>query len=107
MITVLVLTDTGSRYASEDDKYFFTEEDESLAHYLSKCKLDKENHHLDLPEKHDQDDHGFKCTFYREAKERIFEVSLDEERFTLIVLDEKGWDSDTSGRRDQEQVGTF
>ena len=107
MILFLLHTDTGSRNASEEDKQFFTEEDEFLAHYLSKCKLDKENHHLSLPENHEQEDQGFKCTFYRKAKERMFEVSSDEERFTIIVLDQKGWDSDTAGKRAQEQVGTL
>ena len=107
MIPFLLHTDTGSRNASEEDKQFFTEEDEFLAQYLSKCKLDKENHRLFLPENHDQEDQGFKCTFYREAKERMFQVSLDEERFTIIVLDQKGWDSDTAGKRAKEQVGTL
>ena len=104
---MLVHTDTGPRHASIEDEKFFIEEDDYLERYLSKCKLDKENHHLNLPEEHDQDDQGFKCTFYRAAKERIFEVTADDECFTFIVWDQKGWDSDTSDKRAQEQVGTF
>jgi hypothetical protein len=47
---------------------------------------------------------GFECEFYREAKERLFEVTLDGECFTVIVWDEKGWDSDSSDERYVEQV---
>lgn len=88
-----------------DEDSVCKKEDEWLTSYLSNCKFDKENHHLHLPED-DQEDQGFKCTFYREAKERMFEVSADGECFTVIVLDQKGWDSDNKNKRPQKQVGT-
>ena len=97
---------TGSRYVSDEDSVC-KKEDEFLANYLSNCKFDKENHHIHLPEKHDLENQGFKCSFYREAKERMFKVLCAEECFTIIVLDQKGWDSDGSEKRDQKQVGNF
>jgi hypothetical protein len=50
---------------------------------------------------------GFKCTFYREAHERMFSATVGEETYTVIVLDEKGWDSDSSTKRNQKQVCNF
>ena len=97
---------TGPRYVSDKDSVC-EEEDECLAHYLSNCKFDKENHHIDLPEKHDVEDHGFKCIFYREEKEKIFEASFNEECFTFIVSDQKKWDSDSLDKREEEKVGAF
>ena len=102
---IILVFYTGSRHVIDEDS-ICVKEDEWLANYLSNCKFDKENHHIDLPEKNDQEDQGFKCIFYREAKERMFEVFADEECFTVIVLDQKGWDSDAKGKRPQKQVGT-
>ena len=81
------------------------EEDSLLSDYLSNCKFDKENHSMELPdEKYHEMPKGFMCTFYREAKETFYSVTVDDESYTVIVLDQKGWDSDTSSRRDQQQV---
>ena len=81
------------------------EEDAILSDYLSNCKFDKQNHHMYLPDENEhQIPEGFECTFYREAKERMFQATVDEESFTVIVLDEKGWDTDSSDKRHQEQV---
>lgn len=96
---------TGPRHAIDKDSVCI-EEDERLAHYLSNCKFDKENHHIDLPDKHDKDQ-GFKWIFYREEKESIFETSFNEECFTFIVSDQKKWDSDSLDKRTQEKVGMF
>ena len=81
------------------------EEDDILADYLSNCKLDQEKHCMRLPdEKEHEIPEGFDCVYFREAKEIMYEVAVDEESFTVIVLDEQGWDSDTSERRDKKQV---
>ena len=94
-------------YRNAEDKYnaFFMDEDRVLSEYLSSCKLDKENHSMKLPdEKEDEMPEGFMCTFYREAKETYFSVTVDDESYTVIVLDQKGWDSDSSKKREQQQV---
>jgi hypothetical protein len=87
------------------------EEDATLSDYLSHCKLDKkdDNVTLCLPDEKDHEiPKGFKCNFYREAEERIFSTtSDDEECFTVIVLEKKGWDSDGVDKREQKQVCYF
>ena len=91
-----------------DKDWRCAEEDAILLDYLSNCKFDEANHLMYLP---DPDEHkipdDFECTFYRGAEEKIFEAIFENESFTVIILDEKGWDSDQSGKRDQEQVFTF
>jgi hypothetical protein len=63
---------------------------------------------MDLPDEKDhQMPQGFGCMYYREAEERIFSATVDGEHFTVTVLDEKGWDSDGSDKRDQNQVGIY
>ena len=82
-----------------------TEEDKILSDYLSYCHIDTVKHHMDLPNKEDHEiPKGFACTFYRGAEEKIYHASFENEEFIIIVLDEKGWDSDTSNKRDQKQV---
>ena len=81
------------------------EEDEALSKYLSKCQFKREEYRMHLPNENDckiPDD--FECGFYREASERIFEATVDGEGYTVIVWDEKGWDSDTSNKRHITQV---
>ncbi len=98
----------GSRHVT-DKNSVCVEEDENLSRYLSHCKFDQENHSMCLPDEtvHELPE-GFSCIFYREAKERIFSATGDEEEpFTVIVLDEQGWDSDTSEKRHQKQVCCF
>jgi hypothetical protein len=81
------------------------EEDAILSDYLSNCQFDHAKHHMDLPDEKDHEmPEGFGCGFKREAQERIFEATVDGECFTVIVSDEKGWDSDFSNRRDKDQV---
>ncbi len=95
----------GYRYAIDKDNVICMEEDTILSDYLSNCKLDKESHSMELPDrKYHEMPKGFKCTFYRESKERFFSATVDEESYTIIVLDEEGWDSDSSKKRDQKQV---
>ncbi|CAB4030645.1 Hypothetical predicted protein, partial [Paramuricea clavata] len=97
----------GSRYVIDKDSVCI-KEDSILSKYLSNCKFDDANHSMDLPdEKVHEMPEGFGCMYYREAKERMFSATVDEERFTVTVLDEKGWDSDLSDKRDQNQVGIF
>ena len=57
---------------------------------------------MDLPDHKIPD--GFDWTYYRVAKENILEAVADGEYFTVVVYDEKSWDSDQSGKRNQEQV---
>jgi hypothetical protein len=87
------------------------EEDAILSDYLSYCKLVKrdDNVTLCLPDEKDHEiPEGFGCIFHREAEERIFSTTGDEEEcFTVIVLDEKGWDSDGVDKREQKQVCCF
>lgn len=81
------------------------EEDAVLSDYLSNCQFDNAKHHMDLPDEKDHEmPEGFRCKFYREAKETMFEATVDGECFTIMVLNEKEWDSDSSDRRDKEQV---
>ena len=84
------------------------EEDVILADYLSNCTFDASENCVVLPE---EDNHelpkGFSWTFFRKAEERMFSATVDEERFTVIVLDETGWDSDVCAKRDQKQVCNF
>ncbi|CAB4004440.1 Hypothetical predicted protein [Paramuricea clavata] len=99
---------TGSRFVTDKDSGCL-EEDAILSDYLSHCKLDQKNDNvtLCLPAKKDHEiPEGFGCIFYRQAKERIFSATDDEEEcFTVIVFDEKGWDSDGVDKREQEQFG--
>ena len=88
----------------KDKDSYCIEEDDILSDYLSNCKFDKENHRLTLPVENEIPE-GFMLLFFREAEERMYEATMDEERFTVIVLNENGWDSDTSERRKQKQVG--
>ena len=87
------------------------EEDAILSDYLSYCKLVKrgDNVTLCLPDEKDHEiPEGFGCIFYREAEERIFSTTGDEEEcFTVTVLDEKGWDSDGVDKREQKKVCCF
>ena len=81
------------------------EEDDILSDYLSNCTLDQANHCMSLPdEKEHEIPEGFDCVYYREAKERMYEATVDDESYTVIVLDEKGWDSDATEKRNKEQV---
>ena len=81
------------------------EEDDILSDYLSNCTLDQANHCMSLPdEKEHKIPEGFDCVFYRVAKERMYEATLNDESYIVIVLDENGWDSDTIKRRPQQQV---
>ena len=50
---------------------------------------------------------GFCWTLFRKAEKRMFSATVDEERFTVIVLDETGWDSDVAAKRVQKQVCHF
>ena len=99
----------GSRYVTDKDSVCL-EEDAILSDYLSHCKLVKKDDTMTLclpdEENHKIPD-GFGCIFYREAKEKIFSATGDEECFTVIVLDEKGWDSDSTEKREQKQVCCF
>ena len=80
-------------------------EDESLSEYLSKCQFKREEYRMHLPDENDcKIPDNFECTFYREANERIFETTVDGECYTVIVWDEKGWDSDSSHKRHMKQV---
>ena len=93
----------GCRYATAED--ICIEEDNTLSDYLSNCKLDQAKHCLHLP---DETEHGtlegFDCVFYREAEERMYEATLDGESFIVIVLNENGWDSDFSEKRETKRV---
>ena len=98
---------SGPRHVIEEDSVRI-DENESLAHYISNhCKFDKENHHIDLPEKHNEEEQNFVCDFYREARERKFEATFNEECFTFIVSDQKLWRSDSMDKREEEKVGTY
>ncbi|XP_028399889.1 uncharacterized protein LOC114523221 [Dendronephthya gigantea] len=95
----------GPRYAADKDNVSI-EEDEILTDYLSHCKIDTEKHSMDLPDKNDHEiPKGFACTFYREAEERMYRTTFEDEEFLVIVLDQTGWDSDTSNKRVQKQFG--
>ena len=59
-----------------------------------------DNHQLNLPTAEIPLHEEFTCNFYRASQEDFYSV----EGFTIIFLDEKGWDTDTSERRHQEQV---
>ena len=59
--------------------------------------------HLPDPDEHKIPD-DFECKFYRRTKEKIFEATFEEESFSVIILDEKGWDSEKAGEEDQDQV---
>ena len=86
----------GSRHVTDKDSSCI-EEDDILADYLSNCKLDQEKHCMHLPDATEHEiPEGFDCVFYREAKEKIYEATVDEESFNVIVLSENGWDSDSS-----------
>ena len=86
------------------------EEGKILSDYLSHCTLD--NHHLNLPSDDIPLPDGFQCLFYRAAQEDSYSYEEDEDKeevevdegFTIIFLDENGWDSDTSEKRSQKQV---
>ena len=93
----------GSRYVTVQESDIL--EDDILSEYLSSCRLDRESHCMHLP---DEEEHGipegFDCVFYREAKEIMYEATVDEESFIVIVLDENGWDSDSLEKRKKKQV---
>ena len=96
----------GSRRVTDKDS-ICVEEDAALSDYLSKCKFREEEYRMHLPNENDcQIPEGFECRFYREANERIFEATIDGECYTVVVWDEKGWDSDSSQKRRMEQVCT-
>ena len=90
----------------EDKDNYCIEEDNILSDYLSNCKFDEEKHRLNLPDENEIPE-GFKLLFFREAEEKMYEATMNEERFTVIVLDENGWDSDTAERRKQKQVCVY
>ena len=97
---------TGPRYVTDKDRVC-TEEDAILADYLSHCRIDTVKHKMLFPdEKHHKIPDGFACTFYREAEEKMYRTTFDDEEFLVIVLDQGGWDSDISSKRDQKQVCT-
>ena len=104
----IVVTYAGYRYATDKDSAICMEEDTILSDYLYNCKFNKAYPRMELP---DPNEHrmpeGFNCTFYREANERMFSATVGEESYSVIVLDEKGWDSDSSAKRNQKQVCTF
>ena len=92
----------GKRFV-HNETGFFDEEYEILSDYLSKCVLDSANHCLNLPSSDFPE--GFKCSFYRASEEKFYSCEGDKnETFTVIILDEKGWDSDCSDKREQKQV---
>ena len=97
---------SGPRHVIDTDSVRL-EEDESLANYISNYRFDKENHHIHLPGKLDQEEQNFECTFYRKAKERKFEATFNEECFTFIVFDQKIWDSGSMDKREEEKVGAY
>ena len=103
-MTIWILEFLGSRYVTDKDDVC-KEEDMILADYLSNCTFDASKKCVVLPEK--ELPKGFCWTFFRKAEERMFSATVDEERFTVIVLDETGWDSDVAARRDQKQVCNF
>ena len=83
----------------------FLKEDEVLSDYLSNCRFDKAKHHLDLPNENDYKiPEGFVSVFYREAKERMFEATVDGDCFTVTLSNQNRWDSDSSAKRHKEQV---
>jgi hypothetical protein len=104
----IVVIYAGYRYATDKDSVICMEEDTILSDYLYNCKFNKAYPRMELP---DPNEHrmpeGFNCIFYREANERMFSATVGEESYTVIVLDEKGWDSDSSAKRNQKQVCTF
>ncbi|XP_046846607.1 uncharacterized protein LOC124440295 isoform X2 [Xenia sp. Carnegie-2017] len=97
----------GPRYLDEDEKA--KEEDNTLCDYLSKCKYDPnsgDGQMMSLPDPNDMLlPEGFECQFYREAKESFYQATMDGECFTIIVLEQKDWDSDGSKKRDKNQFG--
>ena len=97
---------TGPRYLDEDEKA--KEEDNTLCDYLSKCKYDPnsgDGQMMSLPDPNDMLlPEGFECQFYREAKESFYQATMDGESFTIIILEQKDWDSDGSKKRDKNQV---
>lgn len=95
---------TGSRFVSEKSAERDVE-DEILSEYLSHCEFDIVNHELNLPPDVIPLPEGFSCSFYRAAQEDFYSVQEDDQTFTVIFLDEKGWDSDTSEQRMHEQFG--
>ena len=97
---------SGPRHVIDTDSVRL-EEDESLAHYISNCRFDKESHHIYLPERHEQEEQNFECRFYRKAKERKFEATFNEECFTFTVLDQNRWDSDSMDKREEEKVSAY
>ncbi|XP_046846609.1 uncharacterized protein LOC124440295 isoform X4 [Xenia sp. Carnegie-2017] len=101
------ITPSGPRYLDEDEKA--KEEDNTLCDYLSKCKYDPnsgDGQMMSLPDPNDMLlPEGFECQFYREAKESFYQATMDGECFTIIVLEQKDWDSDGSKKRDKNQFG--
>ncbi len=95
----------GYRHAIDKDNMICMEEDTILSDYLSNCKLNKENHSMELP-----DPNAMKCRkglsirLTASQKKDFFPPLLMKRVTLLCVLDEEGWDSDTSKKRDQKQV---
>jgi hypothetical protein len=101
---ILLFNNIGSRRVTDENSVRI-EEDAVLSDYLSKCEFNKGEYRMHLPDENIHEiPKGFECEFYREAKEKLFEVTLDGECFTVILWDEKGWDSDSSDERYVEQV---
>ena len=63
-----------------------------------------DNHQLNLPAAEIPLPEEFTCHFYRASEEDFFSIEEGGHTFTIIFLDEKGWDTDTSEKRPQEQV---
>ena len=94
----------GFRQVTEENDVF-VKEDEVLSDYLSNCSFDEAKHRLDLPNENDyKKPEDFVCVFYREAKERMFEATVDGESFIVTVSNQNTWDSDSSDKRHKEQV---
>ena len=62
-----------------------------------------DNHQLNLPAEIPLPEE-FTCHFYRASEEDFFSIEEGGQTFTIIFLDERGWDTDTSEKRHQEQV---
>lgn len=94
----------GPRFLAGDEA---KNEAEILCDYLSNCKFDEHNSdaQMILPDENEMKiPDGFDCLFYREAKEKFYNAEMDGEVYKIIVLHEKGWDSNGLIKIPQNQV---
>ncbi|XP_046847084.1 uncharacterized protein LOC124440703 isoform X1 [Xenia sp. Carnegie-2017] len=95
----------GPRFLAGDEA---KNEAEILCDYLSNCKFDEHNSdaQMILPDENEMKiPDGFDCLFYREAKEKFYNAEMDGEVYKIIVLHEKGWDSNGLIKIPQNQLG--